>query len=211
VAYAFGALAGVLVLLGGDGVAPRVLSGLLSQGDNRPVWSFLKFYLLIGTLLSRLVIPVTTTASVLDIRSLEIDQRHPLVLMSFVIPFIDIGALLSPILQSAKLIAISNLPWRIALPLLKTGMVLMLTVTVIRVELWQLIATGAIAACIIIAWQWHHIRKRDLLCFEGAPDMLEKRQLLRLSVPMMLVMLITLGLNHSDLFTLEVLGDEMVS
>ena len=55
VAYAFAAITSVLILLGGDRVAPRVLSGPLANGDNRGVWEFLRFYLWIGAALSLVV------------------------------------------------------------------------------------------------------------------------------------------------------------
>ena len=208
VAYAFAAIASVLILLGGDRVAPRVLSGPLAKGDNRGVWEFLRFYLWIGAALSLVVIVCTCAASVMHLGTSDLQDHHPLLLMSFVLPLIAIGALLSRILQSAKQLALSNLPWRIALPLLKITLILGLMSAFTRVELWQVIASGALSVCAIIGWQWHKIRQLNLVTLQRAPDTLRGQQLLKLSVPMMLAMLITLALNQIDLFMLEMLAEE---
>ncbi|MCE9687571.1 oligosaccharide flippase family protein [Shewanella sp. AS16] len=208
VAFAFAALTGVLVLLGGDRVAPRVLAAPLARGDNRSVWEFLRFYLWIAAGLSLLVIFCTCIASYLHLDSTDIRDHHPLLLMSFAIPLIAVGALLSRILQAAKLLMSSNLPWRIALPLLKVALLLMLMTALTRVELWQVIASGAASVGLIIAWQWYEIRRKGLLTVARCPEAFPGPQILKLSVPMMLAMLITLGLNQLDLFMLEALGDE---
>ncbi|WP_027856835.1 oligosaccharide flippase family protein [Marinobacterium jannaschii] len=208
VAYAFAAITSVLVLLGGDRVAPRFLSASLSRGDNRPVWEFLRFYLLIAAGLSLAVFLCTAAGAVLHIGSTDLQDHHPLLLISLVIPFIAIGALLSRILQAAKRLALSNLPWRIALPLLKTGLVLLLVAALSEIHLWQVIASATLAVWLIIGWQWHKIRQLKLLTLQRAPQTFAGASVLKLSVPMMLAMLITLALNQIDLFMLEMLANE---
>jgi len=208
VAFAFAAITSVLSLLGGDRVAPRILSGALSQGDNRGVWEFLRFYLLITAGLSLLVILCTALASYWHIGSTDLEHHHPLLLMSLAIPLISTGALLSRILQSAKYLALSNLPWRIALPLLKIALILLLAATLPEVELWHVVAAGITAVCLIIGFQWHKIRQLNLLTLQRAPESFNGNQLLKLSVPMMLAMLLTLALNQTDLFLLEMLAPE---
>lgn len=208
VALAFASITGVLVLLGGDRVAPRILSAPLERGDNRCVWEFLHFYLMIALSLSLLVIVATYAMGVLHIGSTDPQHHHPLLIMSFAIPLIAIGALLSRVLQAAKLLAHSNLPWRIILPILKVLLLLLLMFALPEVLLWQVIATGALSVSVIIIWQWHTIKKRSLLALKRAPGSIDTGQILKLSIPMMLAMLITLGLNQIDLFMLELLGDD---
>lgn len=208
VAYAFAALASVLILLGGDRVAPRLLAASLARGDNRSVWAFLRFYLSVALFLSLLVIAATYVAGVLHLGRVDVEGHHPLLMMSFVIPLIAVGALLSRILQSTRYLALSNLPWRIGLPLLKIGLVLLFFLALQAVALWQVIVSGALAVCLIIAWQWHKIRQLGLIRLQRGPELFGGLQVLRLSVPMMLAMLITLGLNQIDLFMLELLGQE---
>ncbi|WP_281558016.1 oligosaccharide flippase family protein [Thalassomonas sp. RHCl1] len=208
VAFAFATITSVLTLLGGDRVAPRILSGPLSQGDNRSVWEFLRFYLLITAALSLLVIIGTALASYWHIGSTDLEHHHPLLLMSLAIPLISIGALLSRILQAAKMLALSNLPWRIGLPLLKTLLILLLAVTLAEVELWHVVVSGITAVCLIISWQWYKIRQLNLIQLQRVPGSFTGNKLLTLSVPMMMAMLITLALNQIDLFLLEVLAPE---
>ncbi|WP_370278996.1 oligosaccharide flippase family protein [Pontibacterium sp.] len=208
VAYAFAALASVLILLGGDRVAPRILSAPLSRGDNRCVWEFLRFYLLIAAGLSLAVIICTAIGGYLHLSSTDLEDHHPLLMMSFVLPLIAVGALLSRVLQSAKLLALSNLPWRIALPLLKIVLIGAIWALFAKVELWQVIASGATAVCVIIGWQWYKLRQLDLVTIQRAPETSGGQHWLKLSVPMMLAMLITLGLNQIDLFMLELLAQE---
>jgi len=206
VAYAFAAITSVLVLLGGDRLAPRLLSPPLSQGDNRPVWEFLRFYMGLGLGLSLLVIVATAIAAVLHLGSTDLQDHHPLLTMSLVVPLIAIGSLISRVLQAAKFQALSNLPWRIALPVIKTALILLLMLLLSEVHLWHVIASGATAVCLIIAFQWHHIRRNALLSFQRAPEQLSGTSVLKMSIPMMLAMLITLALNQIDLFMLEALA-----
>ncbi len=208
VAYAFAALMSVLVLLGGDRVAPRILSAPLAQGDNRCVWEFLRFYLLIAAGLSLAVVICTGVGGMLHLGATDLEDHHPLLMISFVLPLIATGALLSRILQSAKQLALSNLPWRIALPLIKIALILLIWALFTRVELWQVIASGAVAVCLIIGWQWRKLRQLDLITLQRAPGTRPGNSWLKLSIPMMLAMLITLGLNQIDLFMLELLAEE---
>lgn len=209
VAYAFATLTSVIILLGGDRVAPRVLSGAIENKERHYIVSFLLFYGGIAMLLSALVILVTYLGGVLHLGKTDVLGHHPLMIITFVIPLIAIGALFSRVLQSAKLLAASNLPWRIALPAIKTCLLLLLMSAISEVEYWHVIVAGGLAAAAIVAWQWHKIRQLDLInADQYGVHALEKRRLLSLSVPMMLAMMVTMALNQIDLFMLEILADE---
>ncbi|MEI8595691.1 oligosaccharide flippase family protein [Photobacterium sp. Hal280] len=209
VAYAFATLTSVIILLGGDRVAPRVLSGAIENKDRHYIVSFLLFYGGIAMLLAALVILVTYLGGVLHLGKTDVLSHHPLMLISFVIPLIAIGALFSRVLQSAKLLAASNLPWRIALPAIKTCFLLLLMSAISEVEYWHVIVTGGLTVAAIVVWQWHKIRQLDLISADhSGTNELEKRRLLSLSVPMMLAMMVTMALNQIDLFMLEILAEE---
>ena len=206
VAYAFAAVGSVAVLLGGDRIAPRVLSAPIARGDFRTVFPFFRFYFFIALALSFLLSIVTVTANYLQ--NGAVTHFHPVAFMTFVIPLIAGGALISRLLQSAKKVPLANLPWRIVLPIIKMLFVLLLVSVVTKVAIWQVIVAGAVAALIIIFWQWTHIQKHGLLGDGEGRVPLEKKQTLRLSIPMMAVMLVTIAHNHLDLFMMEFLGDE---
>ncbi|MBD8513997.1 oligosaccharide flippase family protein [Photobacterium sp. CAU 1568] len=209
VAYAFATLTSMIILLGGDRVAPRVLSGAIENKDRHYIVSFLLFYGGIAMLFSAFVILATYLGGVLHLGKTDVLGHHPLMIITFVIPLIAIGALFSRVLQSAKLLAASNLPWRIALPAIKTCLLLLLMSAISEVEYWHVIVTGGFTVAAIVIWQWHKIRQLDLISADHCrTNVLEKRRLLSLSVPMMLAMLVTMALNQIDLFMLEILADE---
>ncbi|MFP3344512.1 hypothetical protein R0J87_18710, partial [Halomonas sp. SIMBA_159] len=129
---------------------------------------------------------------VLHLGKTDVLGHHPLMIITFVIPLIAIGALFSRVLQSAKLLAASNLPWRIALPAVKTCLLLLLMSAISEVEYWHVIMTGGLTVAAIVVWQWHKIRQLDLISADHSrANALEKRRLLSLSVPMMLAMMVT--------------------
>lgn len=208
VAHAFVTLAGVVVLLGGDRVAPKLLSSPLVKGDTRVVWEFFRFYLGVSILLSILVFGITTIAAYLHLGTMDVEQHHPLVMMSLVTPLVAIGALLSRILQSARFLALSNLPWRIVLPLLHVLLVIGLMLSVPQLELWHVIASGAFAAAVIVLWQWRKVWQLNLIRMERFPELFDGKETLKHSLPMMLAMLVALALNQVDLYMLEILGEE---
>lgn len=208
VAYAFAITTTMLVLLGGDRIAPRILSTNLSQGDTRLVRPFLHFYVLVSVLLSVFTTGVTLIAAQLHLGPTDLQDHHPLVWMSLVLPLIAIGALLSRVLQAAKHLALSNLPWRIGLPLIKTALLLLLLIWVVELHLMHVIASGAVAVALIILWQWYKLQQLQLVSAQRPTSPLNKRELLKQSVPMMLAMLITVALNQIDLFMLEMLAAE---
>ena len=208
IAYAFAVTSGVLVILGGDRAAPRFLSSHLAKGDNSGVWEYLWFYIRIVLSLSVILITATCIASFLHFGPVDLEHHHPLIYMSFIVPFIAIGALQSRLLQAGKFLAWSNLPWRIGLPLLKTVLVILLSLLFGEVILLWVIATGSAAVIIICCWQWCKIRQLNLLEFKRRPDFISPIATLKQSVPMMLAMLVAMALNQIDLFMLEALGDE---
>lgn len=210
VAYAYAVLASMVILLGGDRVAPKMLSATLDQGNNRPVWSFVRFYLKTATLLSVVLIIVTYAGSYLHLFVSGSDQHHPLVLMSFVLPLIAAAALFSRVLQSGKFLILSNLPWRVALPLMKTAMIVTIFWLFGSLALWQVITCGALAVLILVSWQWFKLRQLALISVSpaAAKHPTNHRELLKQSLPMMAAVLVTVALNQIDLFMLEWLAEE---
>ncbi|QUJ68895.1 oligosaccharide flippase family protein [Photobacterium sp. GJ3] len=209
VAYAFAVLSSVVILLGGDRIAPRMLSAAIVKNETGYIFSFVRFYVCLSLMLSVILILATYLGGLLHLGTTDPEAHHPMLLMSFFIPVIACGALLSRVLQSAKLLALSNLPWRVALPLLKMAAIAVLLFVMQEVQLWQVIVSGGIVATAIALWQWRKTQSLGLLIYH--PDisaLKEKRQLLSLSVPMMLAMLITMALNQIDLLMLEALAEE---
>jgi O-antigen/teichoic acid export membrane protein len=208
VAYAFAFLCSVLVVLGGDRAAPKFLSAPLAEGDNRGVWEYLWFYIRVAGSLSAAVIAVTVIVSLLHVGAVDLEHHHPLLYVSFVIPLMALGGLLSRLLQAAKLLGAAVLPWRIALPLLQTGLVVSLGLLVETLTLVAVIAAAAAAVAVVLYWQWRRARRARLIALQRHPELLNTAAALKVSVPMMAAMLAILALNQMDLFMFEALGDE---
>ncbi len=208
VAYSITMLASVLVLLGGDRLAPRILSKHIANKDNSAVSAYLACYIKRAFIISIFIISLIWFLSYFHVIHFDADGHHALSLMIVAVPIIALGALLSRVLQSAKLLAFSNLPWRVALPLLKTCAVLALAYFYIELSVELVIFAGIMIVIVIVVWQiWLLFQKNiiTLTPFESAtPD----KALLKQSIPMMLAMLVTLMLNQTDLLMLEWLANE---
>jgi O-antigen/teichoic acid export membrane protein len=67
-----------------------------------------------------------------------------------------------------------------------------------------------VVGCVLLiaAWQWRLARRLALPTWSRDPDAAKPREWLAASLPMMGVFLVTLTLGQSDLYFLEILGDE---
>ena len=208
VAYAFVKLSGTLVLLGGDRAAPHVLAGRFDIGDNTGIWEYFCFYCLLTLALSVLLIIGTLVASRLHLGPVDLSDHHPLAWTVFAVPLIAVGSLFGRILQSAKKLGMASLPWRIVFPLLKLSLITLAAQWMTGFNLEWVIVLALLSVAIIVIWQGWVILQLKLVRFVRAPDFLMPRQWLTLSIPLMGGSLLALVLAQSDLYLLEMLGDE---
>ncbi|MCG7534917.1 oligosaccharide flippase family protein [Pseudoalteromonas sp. OOF1S-7] len=208
VAYAYATICGVLVLLGGDRVAPKFLAKPLANNLPSQVGGFVAFFSKIALVLSLIVILLTYLSGYLHLGSWSADEHHALLWISAAIPLIALGAILSRVLQSAKMLVYANLPWRIVLPLTKTAVVLALATLLEQVHLWHVIAAGIVILAVITSWQLKVLQSKNLLTFSPTTPVSNQPQLLATSIPMMLAMLVTVAISQLDLYMLELLALE---
>jgi len=208
VAHAFTALFGVLVLLGGDRAAPKALAGPLASGETRRAWEYLRFYLWISLALSAAVILAAWAACALQLGKLDPRGHHPLVWMSVAVPLHASGALASRALQSARYPVLASFPWRVAAPVLFLALVGATIWARGPIGLPEVIALAVLTVAAVTSWQWWLLRRLEMPRFERAPETRAPRAWLTTSIPMMGVFLVTLALNQSDLYFLEILGQE---
>ncbi|WP_047046605.1 lipopolysaccharide biosynthesis protein [Vibrio mexicanus] len=76
------------------------------------------------------------------------------------------------------------------------------------IELWQVIACGALSVLILVSWQWYKLRKLNLISISDQLTPIDRIQVLKQSIPMMAAVLVTLALNQIDLFMLEWLASD---
>lgn len=208
VAYAFAHLLAFTALLGGDRAAPMVLAPLMERGERQKVGEYLRFYMEKALLLIAGLAAVVWTASWLHVGSSDPEHHHALAWVLPAIPLMAAGALVSRTLQSARRPAQAALPWRIGLPLLELGLFALVVVLLGKVNVVQAIAISAAAVAVVTGGQWWWIRRLALVDLKRDPSLREPRQWLTHSVPMMGAFLVALGLSQSDLYFLEMLGDE---
>lgn len=208
VAHALVFLLGTLVLLGGDRAAPKALAGPLERGEMAQAWEYLRFYLRLALALSAVVIAVTWFASFLHVGAEDPLHHHALAWLVVSVPLLAVGALASRTLQSARRPALAALPWRIGLPVLLLAALVLLAWAVERVHLWQVLVLAVGVVLVLTGGQWLVVRRVALPELERDPRAAEPRRWLATSVPMMGFFLVTLTLAQSDLYFLEVLGDE---
>ena len=208
VASAFAAFFGVAVLLGGDRAAPHALAGPFQSGDSATAWEYLRFYAQLAFALSAVVIAATWAAATLHIGSADPRHHHPVALISIAIPLSALGALASRGLQSAQFPGLAAIPWRIGFPLLKLALILLCAALLGGIHLEHAILLAIAAVAVVTAWQYSELRRRMLPKLVRAPEARTPRLWLQTSVPMMGAFLVSLALNQSDLYFLELLGDE---
>lgn len=203
VAYTLTTLASVLVLLGGDRLAPRILSKYIADKDNSAVSCYLASYIKRALILSILIIFLVWLLNYLHVIHFDAEDHHALATMIVAVPIIALGALLSRTLQSARLLAFSNLPWRVVLPVLKTGAVLILAQLYIDMSVELIIVTGIIIVTVIVVWQIWLLFQKNIVTLTPVERDASQHAFFKQSIPMMLAMLVTLMLNQADILMLE--------
>ncbi len=208
VATSFAAFFGLAVLLGGDRAAPMVLAPSLERGARRQVWEYLRFYLGIALLLGVALAAVTWIVSYLREGTTDPRSHHPITWVVLVVPLNAAGAMISRLLQSARHPAQATLPWRLGLPLLQLATFGVVVVLGGRLGVEEAVVIGIAAATTITAAQWLLVRRLGLVELAREPGFGQPGQWLGTSLPMMGTFLVALALNQSDIYFLEMLGDE---
>jgi O-antigen/teichoic acid export membrane protein len=208
VARTFAAFFGAAVLLGGDRAAPKALAGVLARREWADAWEYLRFYLRIGLGLSALVVGLTWLASLLHVGHTDPEDHHAIAWLVPCVPFLAVGALASRTLQSAKRPVLAALPWRVGLPLLILATVGGVAWLRPSIELTEVLLASIAATVVITAWQGWDARRAALPELRRDPALSEPRRWLATSLPMMGFFLVTVALSQSDLYFLEMLGDE---
>ncbi|HMB52858.1 MAG TPA: oligosaccharide flippase family protein [Thermoanaerobaculia bacterium] len=208
VAFSFAFFFGMAVLLGGDRAAPMVLAPSIERGERRRVWAYLRFYLGNAMLLSVGLAAVVWTASWLHVGSSDAEHHHALAWAVLVVPLNAVAAMVSRTLQSAQRPALAVLPWRIALPLLQLVLLAVWVAWRGSVEVLEAIGIATVVTLFLTLLQWAWVRRLKLVEVVADPDRRRSRDWLASSLPMMGSFLVALALNQSDVYFLEMLGDE---
>ena len=110
--------------------------------------------------------------------------------------------------KSARRPFLAAFPWRVGLPALILGGLLLTAWLHGAVALHHALLIALGAAAVVSGVQWWQLRRLELPELRRDPGARSSRQWLATSVPMMGAFLVTLALSQSDLYFLEWLGDE---
>jgi len=208
VAWAFAIFCGALVLLGGDRAAPRVLADPLDQGKFSAAWEYLRFYGLLGLLISSVIIAVVWIGCYFYHQTWDPNTFHAVAIMALTIPFMAAGSLAGRTLQTVGRTLLAAMPWRVGAPLLLLAALMLGQLTTVQVELNQVLWLAWLIIVVVTLAQWAMVRRYALKVVAFAVEARKPRAWLHISAPMVGVFLVTLGLSQSDLYFLEWLGDE---
>lgn len=100
--WSFASLFGVVILLGGDRAAPQVLASVFERRELAAAWEHLRFYMLLALGLAAGVMLATWSISYSHTGHADPLGHHPLAWAVLSIPINAAGALASRALQSAK-------------------------------------------------------------------------------------------------------------
>lgn len=208
VAREFAFFCGSLALLGGDRAAPRMLAEPLDRAQFGIVWEYLRFYGLIGLLISGAVIAIVWWAGYMYHHDWHLGTHHAVAIVALAIPFMATGALAGRILQTVGRTFLATMPWRVGAHVLLLATLLLAQFATGRVDLHTVLWLTCLTVTVITLTQWAMVRRYALKVLEFAPDLRTPRAWLGISVPMMGVFLVTIGLAQSDLYFLEWFGAE---
>lgn len=208
VATSFAFFFGLAVLLGGDRAAPMVLAPCLERDEPRRVWEYLRYYLFIASLLSLAVIAITWTLSALHVGSNDPQDHHPLAWVVVAVPIQAVGAMISRTLQASRRPVRAVVPWRLGLPVAQLALFAAVIAFRGQLAVSEALAISIVAAALITLWHWLDVRRLGLFEIERDTGFRQPRAWLMASLPMMGSFLAALALSQSDLYFLELLGDD---
>ena len=208
VAEAFVGLGSILVLMGGSKAAAIIVTEDVLNGESKKVWAYIWFYLKVVFLASISLFALSIVGNHLHISIFEGETYHPVLLASLTIPFSAASALVGCVFLITKKLGWAFVPWRIGFPLIR--LILCSAVFLITGSLNDLTAVFimAIAALLIFLFQfWHSIRTNLLTV--AKTELTNSPQLwLKVSLPMMFIVIIQVLMTQVDIYMLEWLSGE---
>ncbi len=208
VAEAFVGLGSIFVLMGGAKAAAVIVTEDVLNGASEKVWAYIWFYLKVVVIASVCLFFLSVLGNHLRISMFEGESYHPVLLATLTVPFSAASALVSCVFLISKKLGWAFVPWRIGYPLIR--LVLCGAVFFITGSLNDLTAVFimAIAALLIFITQfWHSIRK-SLLTLAETEFTHSPKLWLKVSLPMMFIIIIQMLMNQVDIYMLEWLSGE---
>ena len=208
VAEAFISLGGIIALMGGGKAVARFLPERIN-GTCEGVWDYTRFYTKIIILVSLLLIGLVFISHHFHFSFTENNEYHPMLLAAIAIPFGAFSALLGGILQVAKRLELAFIPWRIGYPGARLIIVAMYFLIVGSVNNFEAIIITVISCILVAVFCLYKVKRLSLMPIVPVDNFVTPKQWLKVSFPMMLIIVLQALTKQLDIYMLEYMSGEI--
>ena len=208
VAEAFISLGSIIALMGGGKAVARFLPDKIN-GNCEGVWDYTRFYTIVITIGSLVLFGIVVLGHELHFSFTDTEEYHPMLLASLAIPFFSFSSLLGGILQVARRLDLAFIPWRIGHPTLRLIIGGIYFLIVGSINSFEAIAITTITCAIIAMFCLYQVRRLSLMPIIPINDFVEPKRWLKVSFPMMLIIVLQAMTKQLDIYMLEYMSNEM--
>ena len=208
VTEAFISLGGIIVLMGGGKAVARFLPNQIN-GDGDGVWEYTRFYTLVIVTFSIVVFFLVVFGHELYAFFSQDSEYYPILMACLAIPFVAFSALLGGILQVAKRLDLAFIPWRIGYPGSRLILGVCYFLFVGSIGLLEAVIITVIANIIIAAFCLYKVRQLSLMPIKPVANFTVPIEWLKVSFPMMLIIVLNALTKQLDIYMLEYMVGEV--
>ncbi|MBE8167803.1 MAG: oligosaccharide flippase family protein [Shewanella sp.] len=209
VAEAFIRLGSIFVLMGGGKAVARFLPDQIRSRNGEGVWEYFRFYFFIIIFLSSALFVAVYFAHIYHFSVIKNYDYHPILIAALAVPFAATSALLGGILQIAKRLDLAFIPWRVGYPalrLLVCGCYFLLMGSLTDLEA---IFITMFIAIIIALYCLKQVFSLSLMPLQRTPNQKTPIKWLRVSTPLMIVLVLQTFTRQIDIYMIELISGEV--
>jgi len=208
VAETFIGLASVPVLMGGASAALKFLPNAVKESNLELIWEYTRFYLVTTLILSIVLALTTLSISTLFLVDTSLTHHHPMVYATALVPIMAITILLGSIFQSNNFIYMTIFPRWIYYPILKLLLVFALYALIGKITDSLALVTAFIALLLIMFYLLVKVKQLGLLQLKKIKNPTSPLIWLKISIPMMMILLLQRTFSQVDIYMIEIYGSE---
>ncbi|MBE8167804.1 MAG: oligosaccharide flippase family protein [Shewanella sp.] len=208
VAEAFTSLGCVLVLMGGSKAVARFLPDQIRNQNGEGVWEYTRFYIKVILISSSILITAVYFGHEYHLSIVDGDSYHPILLASLAIPVAAMSALLGGILQVAKRIDLAFIPWQVGNPLMRLALCGFYFWVFGEMSSFQAIAITLITSISVALLSLFFIHRLSLMPIKRTGNSPQHKEWLRVSTPMMFIVVMQMMMMQSDIYMIEYISGE---
>ena len=208
VAEAFVSLGSILVLMGGSKAAAMLMTDDVLGGNAQKVGTYVWFYLKVIIVASISIFILSIIGHYFHLSIFEGNSYHPVLLATLTIPFSAAAALIGGMFLISKRLGWAFIPWRIGYPLTRLilcGVVFISTGSLDDITAVLLMSLTAVG---IFIFQLRHAIRRGIISFSKIDTFLDQKTWLKVSIPLMFIVIIQILMNQVDIYMIEWMSGE---